>query len=207
MMDTVEFACTLTEILKSHNIEMDTDLVGNIYENYKPKYDNYTLLELVGILCKMDVEITCAWNKKALINMIERKNINIPIKTDPMQPTKWKHYRVRRSLDVIETEHMEFYDGSIIQMQDGEAYLIDTIVIEGEELISADLPEDEESSYKKLICIYLKNIKTEDESSMYIEEFMHNLDYEDVTILQDRNRAYFMNEEQKQFWTNFVRWM
>lgn len=206
-MDATEFACTLEGITKSLNIEIDSDIVGKMFNAYEKTYENYTLLELIGLLYHHKIKITCPWNKKALIKMIEDKNLNIPVKKEPMTPTKWDHYRVRRSLDVIETKYMEFYEGSIVQMPDGKAYIITDIYLEKEELISDDLPIDEYSSYRKIIIIYFEDMETIEESSMYIEDFMHSLDFEDTTILQDRNREYFMNEEQKTFWKNYVRWM
>ena len=206
-MDATEFACTLEGITKSLNIEIDSDIVGKMFNAYEKTYENYTLLELIGLLHHHKIKITCPWSKKALIKMIEDENLNIPVKKEPMTPTKWDHYRIRRSLDVIKTEYMEFYEGSIIQMPDGKAYTIIDVYLEKEELISDDLPIDEDSSYRKIIIIYFQDVETKEESSIYIEDFMHALDFEDTTILQDRNREYFMNEEQKTFWKNYVRWI
>ena len=206
-MDATEFACTLEGTTKSLNIEIDSDIVGKMFNAYEKTQENYTLLELIGLLHTHKIKITCPWNKKALIKMIEENNIHIPVKHEPITPTKWDHYRVRRSLDVIKTEYMEFYEGSIIQMPDGKAYTIIDVYLEKEELISDDLPIDEDSSYRKIIIIYFQDVETKEESSIYIEDFMHALDFEDTTILQDRNREYFMNEEQKTFWKNYVRWI
>lgn len=143
-MNAIEFACTVDEIAKRLKVEFDSDLVGKIYDIYEVSYENYTLLELIGLLNQKNIEITCPWNKKAIIQMISEKNISLPIKKGEIEPTKWEHYRVRKSLDVIETANMEFYDGSIIEMPDGQPYMIDCIT-SSRKLISEDLPYDQDS--------------------------------------------------------------
>lgn len=208
MIDAILFADAMDRWTNKLAIDMDSELVGNIFKIYEKKcsYDNYNLLELVGLCQENEILATCPLNRKAIIEMIDTKNIDIPLKHEPMNATKWEQYMVRNSLCVIKTKYMEFYEGSIIQMPDGDPYIVEDILCE-EELISDDLPADEESSYKEVITFYLKNLKTDEESKMSIEDFMHNLDYEDVTILQDRKNGIYMNEEQKELWTNHIRWI
>ena len=204
-MEAIEFACVMDKLSKSLKIDLDPDLVGEIHSIYEGSYENYTLLELIGLLRKNKIKITCAWNKKAIIAFIEENKYNIPKKYEPMEPTKWEHYRIRRSLDVIDTENIEFYEGSMVKMPDGEDYLID--VNKWGELISEDLDQTDPDSWVDVIYVYLENIKTKEEICMYAEEFIECLDYEDVTILQDRNTGYFLNDEQKTRWENHVRYM
>ncbi len=206
-MEAIELACWMERITKNLKIELDSDLVGKIYDIYKISYENYTLLELIGLLRKRKIAIDCPWSKKDIIQMISDKNIKLPIKEEPLQPTKWEHYRIRRSLDIIKTDHMEFYEGSIIQMpDDGDPYLI-IDVESNQELISEDLAEDDDRNYKDVLYVYLENTNTKKEYCIYVEDLMYSLDYEDVTILQDRNRGMFMNEEQKIRWTNHIRYI
>lgn len=205
-MNAIEFNCVINEITKKLGIQMDADLVGKIYDIYEGTYDNYTLLELIGLLEKYNIEITCPWNKRAIIKMIEDQKLDIPKKYEPMQPTTFQHYRVRRSLDILNTRYMEFYDGCIVQTPDGQAQKILFLQSE-EELISDDLDPYQGSSYKSTIFIYFENMATKEETEMTAKEFIWKLDNLDCTILQDQNRQYFMNEEEKHFWTNHVRVM
>jgi hypothetical protein len=203
-MEAIEFACVLTEITKSLNIELDSDLVGKIFEIYEHSYENYTLLELMGLVRNAGHEITCDWNKKALVQLIKEKNLDIPERREEMQLSEWRHYRIRKSLDVLEvrstldtmkSKTLEFYDGSIIQDPSGQIYLL--------KFINKEYISDDEIG----IVMYFKNMETKEEIEMYAEDFVWSLDNEDVTILQDRNNDKFMNEEQKEKWTNHVRWM
>jgi uncharacterized protein YbaR (Trm112 family) len=219
-MDAIEFACVFEEITKSLKIELDSDIAGNIFDMYENTYENYTLLELIGLLREGNHEITCPWNKNALIKMIKEKKIDIPEKKEHMQPTVWKHYRIRRSLDVIDTKYLEFYEGSIIQDPSGQIYMLEDII---EELLPEDDAEesydddddddedddndDDDDNERTVVIMYFKNMDTYEELSMHAEDFMWRIDNEDVTILQDRNCVKFMNEEQEQYWTNYIRWM
>lgn len=193
-MNKIEFVCTLNEITQSLNITMDSELVAKIYDLYHYSYENYTLLELIRMLKMQDIEITCAWNKKAIIRMIEQKSMtaNVPKKSEPMEPTKW-HYRcIKRSLDIIKTDDtgFEFYDGCIIKLPDDDT-LYEIEVFSTEELISKDLPKDSLDSYKEVVYVLL----CEDDElvkKITADEFIHMLDYEDVTIIQCINDEYYM---------------
>lgn len=219
-MDAIEFACVMDRLTESLNIKIDTDLVSTIYEEYQGSYDNYTLFELIELLGKSN-EYTQKFplNKKEIIKIIKDNKLNIPPKQEPMEPTKWKHYRIRRSLDVIDAGSVEFYDGSIIKYPDGQAYLIDCINRSSvmvsdnisDNITTDNLPDDyyvsDNRLYKEVLVVYFENVDTKEESEMLAEDFMYDMDYENVTIVQDRNRGIYMNEEQKIFWTNHVRWM
>jgi hypothetical protein len=161
-------------------------------------------LELMGLVRNAGHEITCDWNKKALVQLIKEKNLDIPERREEMQLSEWRHYRIRKSLDVLEvrstldtmkSKTLEFYDGSIIQDPSGQIYLL--------KFINKEYISDDEIG----IVMYFKNMETKEEIEMYAEDFVWSLDNEDVTILQDRNNDKFMNEEQKEKWTNHVRWM
>ena len=201
-MDATEFACFFERLQKEQKTEIDSDIIGKIFDYYEYSHENYTLLELIGLLDReLKIDITCPWNKKEIIKMIEKENLNIPKKKEAMEPTEWTHYRVRKSLDVIETKYMEFYDGSIVQFPDGDPYHIEFI---DRDYIKINADNEEE---KEIVIINWMNLATNEQFEMNAEEFIYMLDNEDVTILQDRNRAMYMNEEQKTKWTNHVRYM
>ena len=182
---------------------MDPDLSSKIFGIYEGSHENYTLLELIGLLHKLKIPIQCAWNKKAIIDMIESKKLNVPKKYEDMQATKWDYYRVRRSLDIIETENMEFFEGSMIENAHGAIFLVEAYITQ--ELISDDLPEDDPYSWEDVAYIILKNQETQEESQIHPDEFFNALDNDDVTILQDRNRGYYASEDMKQKWINHNR--
>ena len=190
-MEATQFACVMEEISKSLNIDMDADLTAKIFDLYEFSYDNYTLLELLYLLRKKKYEITVPWNKKAIIEMIEDKNLDIPKKTEPMEPTKWehysirenlKHYRTRRCFDVIDTTFMDFEDDtSNIIFQDPYGNKQQLIQI---------CKEDEE-----IIIMYFENTETKIGTQMYVEDFIWSIDNENVTILQHIDYGKYLNQE------------
>lgn len=206
-MDAIEFACVMEEIVTSLKVEIDTELVGKIYEQYDAPYENYTLLELITLLKKMKIDITCPWNKKEIIKMIHEKNLKVQKKHEEIEPTVWRHYRVRKSLDVIEMRDtpFEFYEGCIIGLPDGEIYNLD--VYKTEELICDELPEDDANSYEDVVYVILRNRKSLEEITLPAQEFINMLDFDDVTILQNTGCNHFMSEEEQTKLTNHVRLM
>jgi hypothetical protein len=204
-MEAIEFACVLHEITKNLKVDMDADLVGKIFGMYEGSYENYTLLELIGLLHTLKIPIQCAWNKKAIIDMIESKKLDVPKKYEEMQATKWDYYRVRRSLDIISTKYMEFSEGNVIKNAHGAVFLVEAYITQ--ELTSDDLPEDDPCSWEDVAYIILENQETQEECQIHPDEFFNALDNDDVTILQDTSRGYYASEEMKQKWMNHVRMM
>jgi hypothetical protein len=198
-MEAIEFACVINEITKSLQIEMDAEIAGNIFDIYQGSYDNYTLFELLHLLRKGNHEITVPWNKKAIIKMIKEKNLDIPKKMEPMEPTKWEHYRVRKSLEVINIidSYIEFDDNGFDIFQDSRGN------IHKLENICRELDENEE----EYIAMYFENIQDNSISRLEIEDFIWSLDNEDITILQYVMHEKFLNEEEKERWKNHIRYM
>jgi hypothetical protein len=221
-MQAIEFACVMEELLSSLNIEMDTELTAKIFDLYEPSYDNYTLIELLYLLRIKKYEINVPWNKKAIISMIEEKNLDIPKKTGPIEPTKWRHYSVRKNLrhyrtsqcfDVIDTPLMDFNDEVSIIFSDPcgniqELYLIckETEDTDDDE---DDEDEDDETNIETTICaedlyssndkeenilMCFKNSETNIETIMYVEDFIWSIDNEDVTILEHVQYGKFLDE-------------
>jgi len=199
-MDAIEFACVMKEITESLNIQLDADVTSKIFDIYEGSYENYTLLELIYLLRKKNYEITVPWNKKELITMIENNNLDIPKKYEPMEPTKWEHYRVRRSLEVIDIvdSYMTFDDGGFDIFQDGRGYIHRLVYICRE----SDADDEEEVS-----VMYFENIDNNNESRLKVDEFIWSLDNEDITILQYVMHEKFLNEEEKEKWKNHIRYM
>jgi hypothetical protein len=167
-------------------------------------YENYTLIELIKILMQSDDVNKCPWNKQAIIEWIETENKDVPKKME-LEPTKWEHYRIRRSLDVLETPLFDIYEGCIIELEDGSRWDID--VSKDQILKSEDLPKDDYNSWEDVIYVYLDGL---DEAQgegirMTADEFIHMLDHDDVTLLQIRDLCYFMSDEEEEYWNNYVR--
>ncbi len=198
-MEAIEFACVISEITKSLKIDIDSDIVGNIFDIYQGSYENYTLFELLHLLRKGNHEITVPWNKKAIIKMIEDEKIAIPRKYEDMEPTKWEHYRIRKSLEVINIIdlYIEFDDNGFDIFQDSMGN------IHKLECICRELDENEEET----LAMYFENIVNKQTSRMEVEDFIWSLDNEDITILQYVLHEKFLNEEEKERWKNYVRYM
>lgn len=198
-MEAIEFACVIDEITKSLKIDMDSNIIGNIFDIYQGSYENYTLFELVDLLRKGNHEITVPWNKKAIIKMIEYKKLAIPKKYEDMEPTKWEHYRIRRSIEVIDIigSYMEFDDNGFDIFQDSMGN------IHKLECICRELDENDEES----LVMYFENIVNKNISRLSVEDFIWSLDNEDITILQYVLYKKFLNQEEKERWEKNVRYM
>lgn len=198
-MEAIEFACVIDEITKSLDIEIDTDLVAKIFDIYQGSYENYTLFELLYLLRKGNHEITVPWNKKAIIKMITEKNLDIPKKMEQMEPTKWEHYRIRRSLDVINIidSCMDFDDNGFNIFQDGMGNI--------HKLESICMEEDENE--EEVLVMYFENIQDNSTSILEVDDFIWSMDNDDITILQYVSCEKFLNEEEKERWKNYIRYI
>ena len=200
-MNALDFACVLHEITKKLKIDMDSDLAAKMFDFYEGTYQNYTLLELIGLLQEHKIPITCPWNKIDIINMIETNRLPVPKKYESMEPTKWEFFRVRKSLDVIQTRYMEFSEDNMIQMASGTIYIVNTWITEEQ------MSEDDPYSWEQVAYLMLKNTETHEEYQVEPYDFFDALDNDDITIIQDTNRKYYANEEMKQKWENYIRWL
>lgn len=101
MMEVLEFTCFFERFQKNLDIQVDSDIVGYIFDFYEDKstYENYTLLELIGLLKTKRIQITCDLNKYAIIEMIEEQNIDILKKDSVLQPSSWSSDRRRPGMD------------------------------------------------------------------------------------------------------------
>jgi hypothetical protein len=200
-MEAIEFACVIDEITKSFKIEMDSEIAGKMFDIYEGSYDNYTLLQLIAMLRKAKYENTVPWNKKALIKMIEDKKLDIPKRYEDMEETIWDHYRIHKSIDVIQTLCMEFNDEGCI-FQDPRGNIQELVLISQE--IEGDYEAD---NYEIVYLMWFENMHTKTETCMYVEDFIWSLDNENVTIVQNPQYGKYLSNEEKERWTNYVRWI
>ena len=191
-MDAINLACFIEKLTNSINIQLSSDLTEHIFDIYEASsYENYTLLELLNLLMKKKYEITVPWNKKALIQMIEEKNLDIPTKLKPMQPTPWTHNKkcIDANIDVIHTPYMDIYKGCMFQDTQGRIQLVTNV--------STSYNEKQED------LIWLQDITSEEYivKAIVAETFISQLDKEDITILQHRDYGMFINAKEKKRWT------
>jgi hypothetical protein len=160
-------------------------------------YENYTLLELIELVHITQNDITCPFNKRAIIKMIKDKKLDIPRKTGPMHPTQWQHQNLRTTLDIIQTVVCDFYEGCLIQLEDGNIYRID--VCEERRLIDGNT-EDVLYVYLFKYVPGLEEQMNEYEARMTADRFIHMIDNDDITLLQIGDLDYHMSED-KMLWT------
>jgi hypothetical protein len=193
--DPTTIMCILTEMAKLENVELPNDIGEMIYEKYEESYKNYTLLELIRTVHMSGYTITCAWNKLDIIDMIEQNGYNVPIKKEEMVRTSWEHYRIRHSLDVLETQYCGFSEGDKIQLENGIIY---DISVEEHQVISS------ENNVEYEVYVVLSSYEGET-ISVTAQEMMDMLDYDDVTIVQSRDMCYYMCAEEEEYWENYER--
>jgi len=183
-MEPIEFACIFTDITKKLSIEIDIDIIAKIYDIYEGSYENYTLLELINLV---EIEkINCPWNKKAIIKTIKNKKLNIPKKYEEIEPTKWIYYEKSNNIDYIYLDciytntYFKFYEGDIIQLSNG--YILKLLNI-----IKLNY------NVKQFTHLYFMNININKKICILAEDFINMLDNDDITILQNLDRCYFIH--------------
>jgi hypothetical protein len=182
---------TLVNILDYEDITIITNKDKGLYAG---PYDNYTLIELLHILKEKNIEITCSWNKNAIIEMIKsnEQKFNIPKKYEPLQPSTWKYDRHRITEDSFRYDYLtvmsnsygvlfEFTESDLIRLIDGKIYEIE---------ITKEVEFQNVNIYLDIIYVYMYCIDTSEEKYFYAEEFVRMLDYEDVTIIRNRGAKY-----------------
>lgn len=203
-MDPAAFTCILVELAKLENVEVVSDISKKIYEIYEGTYENYTLFELIEILWANGMH-DCPLNKKAIIERIERDKLDIPKKFKP-EPSKWHHYSIRRSLNVLVTPIFEIYEGCIIELKDGSVWEIE-VCSQRSLQEAATAAEGCDRQYEDVVFIGLDGMyeKRDSQFDMDAVEFMHMLDHDDVTLLQIRDLNYFMSDSEREYWTDYTR--
>jgi len=190
-MDSIEFACLLHKIQKNLKVDIDSDVICMIYEDYDNRYNNYTLLELIYELYLARRQITSRWNKKELIQLIKELWIDIPLKNTPLQSNIWQCHKKTIADDVysyyiyVYDCSFEFQDGDIIQMEDSKIYTIEI------ELVEEIITDYNEIIYTDLVYVHLSDINTVEKITMTGEKFMNIVDNEDITILKNTDKVYY----------------
>ena len=178
---------TLINILDYEDITIITNKDKGFHEC---PYQNYTLIELLHILKEKNIEITCYWNKNAIIEMIksDEQKFDIPKKYEPFQPSTWKYDRHRISIDSFRYDYLtvtsksygalfEFTESDLIKLSDGKIYEI-------------EITKEVELQNVDIIYVYLYCIDTAEEKYFNADDFVIMLDYLDVTIIRNRGAKY-----------------
>ena len=182
-MEALEFACFFERLQKSLKIQIDSDIVGRMYDIYEGSYDNYTLLELISLMeinkIKTDSNKV---SKKSLIQQIKDQNLDLPKKYEPSAPsTNWFIAGGKKSTNYnnyicIEDHDIIIDEGSKITMTDNITYRIEHM---------SSFKNDED-------YIHLRDLETRQTFWMYVEEFINILDTEDVAL----ERVYYYDDEE-----------
>jgi hypothetical protein len=178
---------TLVNILDYEDITIITNKDKNLFNG---PYDNYTLIELLHILKEKKIDITCYWNKNAIIEMIktDEQKFNIPKKYEPLIPSTWNFDKHRITVDSYRDDYLsmssklynasfEFKYNDLIRLSDGNIYII-------------EFARDIEFSDVDIMFVYMYCNETDEEKYFYGDEFVKILDYEDVTIIRNRSARY-----------------
>lgn len=182
---------TIVNILDYEDITIITNKDKNLFEG---PYENYTLIELLHILKEKKIEITCHWNKNAIIEMIktDEQKFNIPKKYEPLIPSTWIFDKHRISTDSYRDEYLivtsdsynalfEFMYNDLIRLSDGHIYIIE---------LARDVEFLNVNMYVDIIYVYMYCNDTGEQKYFYGDEFVKMLDYEDVTIIRNRSAKY-----------------
>jgi hypothetical protein len=188
-MNAIEFACFFERLQKSIGYQIDSDIVGQIFDYYEGSYENYTLLELISMLSRKNIKIDCAFNKKAIIEMIEQQEIDIPKQYEAMQPTSWwMEEGGRYNYIFIPNMYFAFYEGDIFKTQGGMVWELDHIESYEEGIYDEFQSIDEEpDEYLVVVYMYFINKLTGDDICKQADDFIYSLDYEDTTIVHNNN--------------------
>jgi hypothetical protein len=176
----IEFACFFVRLQKKLDIMINSDIVSKIYDIHDGTYENYTLFELISILLKNNIKITCPWNKKMIIEMIisQDNKTYIQKKYEPMKRSKW-------TLKKSEEYSLQFNDfitisnHDIIKFSNGNEYEI--MIIKEEQNDNDDCK----------IYVFLFNLNINQEICYYPKTLASILDYEDITIITNKDKNLF----------------
>jgi hypothetical protein len=193
-MNPIDFACFFERFQKSVGYQIDQDIVGKIYDYYEGSYENYTLLELISMLSVKDISIDCAFNKKAIIQMIHDKQIDIPKRYENVESTIWWIEEGKRyNYIFIPKTYFAFYEGDVFETQAGIVWKLVDIDFEKNEYVDELESINEEADELHSIddnyvaYMYFINQDTGDDICISVEDFMYSLDYDDITILYSNN--------------------
>ncbi len=172
----IDFAWLFERLQKKLKIIINSDIVSKIYDIYNGTYENYTLLELINKLLENKVRITCPWNKKMIIEMIQTEDLYIPKKYEPMEPTNWElkisgdgHCCLKCNNCITISNH------DIIQSSYGNFYEI-------------MIMQNEENEGESELYVYLFNLNNDQETLFYPKTLVDILDYEDITIITNKDK-------------------
>jgi len=182
----IEFACLLERFQKKIDIQINTDIVSKIYDLYDGTYENYTLLELINKLLENKVKITCPWNKKMIIEMIQTQGLYIPKKYEPIEPTNWElkisgggHCCLQCNNFITISNH------DIIKSSNGNEYEI--MIVEYDD----DDDDDDDNDDDGKVYVYLFNLHDEQETDFLPMTLVNILDYEDITIITNQDKGLY----------------
>ena len=161
-LSPLEFACLMNRFQNKIGVHLESDLVAAIYTEYiRTFYHKYTLFQLITMLDEMNVYVAHDLNKKALCEIIQKRQLILPDKERYSLPekTEWHIYNLRY-IDHLYTHSVHVSQNLIIITNanaraeitqndvykfDGKEYVINKIGNESVTLVSKDLDNNIES--------------------------------------------------------------
>lgn len=117
MLNKLEFACLCHKLVKVLGIQIDSDIIALIYQEYATTfYDKYTLFQLISMMDERNMYI-CYLNKSKIIQTIVDYNLDIPDKSryDIPEKTKWSVFNIKY-IDHLTYGHTVHVSANIISI-------------------------------------------------------------------------------------------
>ena len=172
----IDFVCLVERLHKKLDIMINPDIFSKIYDIYNGTYENYTLLELINKLLENNIRITCPWNKKMIIEMIQTQGLYIPKKYEPMEPTNWE-LTISGDCCLKCNNCITISNHDIIKSSNGDLY----------EIMIVKYDDDDDDDEDDKVYIYLFNFNDEQETDFLPMTLVNILDYEDITIITNQD--------------------
>lgn len=178
-MDKLEFACFITRLQETLNVHIDSDIVSIIYTEYIRTYFNkYTLFQLISMLDTREIWPGTVLSKKAIINRIESKQLDVQCGLDrysPQSKSEWNVYNMKY-IDYTTSPYPQNVSENLICITNSGTRT---------EIMNGDIFRINKQEYKVFritddthITVKIEN----EETNMLITEFMEILDTQDVTM-------------------------
>lgn len=192
-MNKLEFACFFHRLQKSLKINIDSDIIAEIYQEYIHKYyEKYTLWQLISMLDEQHVYIGCKHSKNSIIKMISDGDLNIPCHKhwyEQPEKTEYEIYNMKYIEYLTSTygRHVsanmicvtnagirtEIMNGDVFYLFDkGNRYAIDVILNDQELVLRC---KDDNSVTTMPISKFMEMIDTDANAGVYYNHFRQNI--------------------------------
>lgn len=195
-MNKLEFACFFTSLQNALNVNIDSDIVSMIYTEYiKTYFDKYTLFQLISMLDTREIWTGPVLSKKAIINKIETKKLDIQCDLDRYsKPNRsdWSVYNMKY-IDYTNSPYPRNVSENLICITNSGSRT---------EIMNGDIFKINKQEYKVFRITDDSHITVKNENketNMPISEFINMLDTQDVTMEFNKFRHKIWNMDAKYY--------